>query len=34
MTQLLAKEYPGSAHASRLGLRAADDRKIWQHARD
>lgn len=34
LTQLLAKEYPGSAHACQLGLRAAEDRKIWQHARE
>ena len=34
LAQLLAREYPGSAHASQLGLRAAEDRKIWQHARE
>lgn len=30
----LAGEFPESAHVSDLGLRGADDRRIWDHARD
>ena len=29
----LASEYPGSAHVRDVGLREADDRQIWEHAR-
>ena len=30
---MFAHEFPGSAHVSAVGLRAADDRQIWEHAR-
>lgn len=29
----LAREYPGSAHVRDVGLRAAEDRRIWDFAR-
>ena len=29
----LASEYPGSAHVREVGLRGAEDRQIWDHAR-
>jgi predicted nuclease of predicted toxin-antitoxin system len=29
----LASEFPGSAHVRDVGLREADDRQIWEHAR-
>jgi predicted nuclease of predicted toxin-antitoxin system len=28
----LAREYPGTAHVRDVGLRAAADERIWQHA--
>ena len=30
---MFAHEFPGSAHVSAGGLRAAEDRQIWEHAR-
>ena len=29
----LAREYPGSAHVTNVGLRSAPDSQIWEHAR-
>lgn len=29
----LANEFPGCAHLRDIGLRAAEDRQIWDHAR-
>ena len=29
----LVNDYPGSAHVRDIGLRAADDHRIWDHAR-
>jgi predicted nuclease of predicted toxin-antitoxin system len=29
----LANEFPGCVHVRDIGLRAADDRQIWDHAR-
>ena len=29
----LASEFPGCAHVRGIGLRAAEDRQIWDHAR-
>ena len=29
----LASEYPGSAHVRDVGLREAEDRQVWHHAR-
>ena len=29
----LTREYPGSAHVRKVGLRGADDHRIWAHAR-
>ena len=29
----LASEYPGSTHVRDVGLRGAEDRQIWHHAR-
>lgn len=31
---LVRDEYPGSTHVRDVGLRAAPDRRIWEHARD
>ncbi|MSS71643.1 MAG: hypothetical protein EXS64_09150 [Candidatus Latescibacteria bacterium] len=33
LAEILADEYPGSAHVRSAGLRGADDRKIWDYAR-
>jgi len=33
LVQLLAEEYPGSAHVRTVGLRGADDQAIWQYSR-
>ncbi|MBI3894457.1 MAG: DUF5615 family PIN-like protein [Acidobacteria bacterium] len=33
LPQLLASEYPGSVHIHELGLRGAEDRKIWDYGR-
>ncbi len=30
---MLASEYPGSAHVREVGLRGADDRRIWDYCR-
>jgi len=30
----VAKEFPGSAHVRDIGLRGAEDQKIWDHARE
>jgi len=30
----LAREFPGSAHVRDVGLRGAEDRKIWDYARE
>lgn len=30
---ILAHDFPGSAHVTDIGLRAAEDRQIWDHAR-
>jgi len=29
----LAQQYPGSVHVRSVGLRGADDQRIWDHAR-
>jgi len=29
---ILAREFPGCAHVREIGLRAAEDRQIWDHA--
>lgn len=34
LAEVLAKEYPGSAHVRSVGLRGADDRLIWDYARE
>ena len=31
LPQLLANEYPGSEHVRKVGLRGADDRRIWDY---
>ena len=33
LVEILAEEYPGSAHVARVGLRGAPDRWIWEHPR-
>lgn len=33
LVETLSDLYPGSAHVHHLGLGAADDREIWDHAR-
>ena len=33
LAQLLGGDYAGSAHVTGVGLRGADDRQIWEHAR-
>jgi len=30
---ILAPEFPGCAHVRDVGVRAAEDRQIWDHAR-
>ena len=30
---ILARDFPGCAHVRDVGLRAAEDRQIWDHAR-
>jgi predicted nuclease of predicted toxin-antitoxin system len=30
---MLAREFPGSLHVRDVGLRAAEDRQVWDHAR-
>lgn len=30
----LADEFPGSSHVRSIGLRGAEDRRIWDHARN
>ena len=32
LVSLLASEYPGSAHVRDVGLKAADDQAVWEHA--
>ena len=34
LVEILADDYPGSAHVTRVGLRGASDQRIWEHARD
>jgi predicted nuclease of predicted toxin-antitoxin system len=34
LVALLSDEYPGSAHLRDRDLRGADDRTVWDHARD
>ena len=34
LAKLLAAEFPGSAHVRDAGLRGADDRRIWEYARN
>ena len=33
LVTILASEFPGSIHVRDVGLRAAEDAKIWDHAR-
>ena len=33
LAQMLANEYPGSAHIREVGLRGAEDRQIWDYGR-
>lgn len=33
LPQMFASEYPGSVHIHELGLRRAEDRRIWDYAR-
>ena len=33
LVRRLASEYPGSSHVRDVGLRGADDRQVWDHAR-
>jgi predicted nuclease of predicted toxin-antitoxin system len=33
LAEVLAQEYPGSAHVATLGLRGADDGRVWDCAR-
>ena len=33
LVRRLASEYPGSAHLRHIGLRGADDDRLWRHAR-
>jgi predicted nuclease of predicted toxin-antitoxin system len=33
LVEILAQEFPGSAHVRDVGLRAAEDDQIWDHAR-
>lgn len=32
LVQLLSSEFPGSQHVRDLGLQAADDQAVWEHA--
>jgi predicted nuclease of predicted toxin-antitoxin system len=32
LVEILAHEFPGCAHVRAIGLRAAEDSKIWDHA--
>lgn len=32
LARVLADEYPGSVHARSVGLRGADDHRIWEYA--
>jgi len=34
LAELLAPDYPGSVHVRSVGLRGADDARVWEHARD
>lgn len=34
LPESLANEYPGSMHVRTVGLRGADDRRIWDYSRD
>jgi predicted nuclease of predicted toxin-antitoxin system len=34
LAEVLAKDYPGSAHVHECGLGRSDDEAIWQYARD
>jgi len=34
LVQRFAAEFPGSAHVRDAGLRGADDRRIWEYARN
>ena len=34
LAEVLANEYPGSAHVRNVGLRGADDRQIWDYGRE
>ena len=34
LPQMLAREYPGSKHVEDVGLRGADDPRIWDSARE
>jgi predicted nuclease of predicted toxin-antitoxin system len=33
LAQVLANEYPGSVHVRTVGLRGAEDQRIWDHCR-
>jgi len=33
LPQLLANEYPGSAHVQEVDLRGAEDRQVWNYSR-
>jgi predicted nuclease of predicted toxin-antitoxin system len=34
LVDVLGKEYPGSVHVRSVGLRGAEDARIWQYARE
>lgn len=34
LAEILAHEYPGRAHVRNVGLRGADDRRIWDYGRE
>jgi predicted nuclease of predicted toxin-antitoxin system len=34
LADLLSSHYPGSAHVRNIGLRGADDARLWRHAAD